>query len=305
MIDKNKLLSISMEASSAYLGKKASLNDTIIKAAMDNKLTSEEVQRVVEFANTKTYLDLVKTSENRYVNFDVADTQEILKKAHIEIKEEPKVIPIGNHSDYNKPPVKTASIEKVAEQKQFVKTASMFYSQEVPSFNKQVSVSTNAISEKSLEYDERINKLAGHVRQLLRGNATDLDSIKTLFTAVDSSGLVWENVKDTLKDEFPMIKDASVIEGKVVNDSSYLAKEVGSLEKLASAILDNSVVLGALANAFEKESGVFIQKVKTPAKILGLLTALGLSYTAGQHSQNTKQNLHEFEKFKMMGGRTQ
>ena len=90
------------QASEDYVRNDTPLNDTIVKLASANGLTKNQVDRVVEAANNETYLSLLKTAEDKYVEFPLANTKEVFS----EIEKEAKVLNT-NLSDYDAPPVPT------------------------------------------------------------------------------------------------------------------------------------------------------------------------------------------------------
>jgi hypothetical protein len=69
------------------------LNDALEKVASEHALVSEEIKRVAEQANIDTYLKLVKTAEDHYVVFDLADASSVIEKiaavpASIEVEDD-------------------------------------------------------------------------------------------------------------------------------------------------------------------------------------------------------------------------
>jgi hypothetical protein len=87
------------QASEDYVQNDVSLNESIVKLASANGLTRNQVDRVVETANNETYLSLLKTAKDKYVEFPLANTKEVFS----EIKKEASVLN-SNVSDYDSPP---------------------------------------------------------------------------------------------------------------------------------------------------------------------------------------------------------
>lgn len=285
-----KLVEIADGASKEYLEKKASMESYITKEANRLSLNDEEIRRVTEYANLKTYHALKKTAS--VVEFDVADPEKIVKSTDTKTIKSASVTPTY-HTDYMSPPpaplVKQASTK---EPQVFEKTADMFLRTEVPSFNKEFRISTNTLNEKGLEFDTRIDKLASQVKDLVRNGADESD-LKTMFMEVDPGGVVWEAVEGKLG----FSKEAEYVPGRFVNPAHPLVNEIKSLSKTAEFLFEKSIIQGALAEAFQKEAGVVIKKLKTPAMVLGGLVGAAGIYAMGKKSQETDQNLKEFEQY--------
>jgi hypothetical protein len=73
MVSTNTLELFAKQAAIDYLKDKKSLNESIIKIASDNGLNREQIARVVEAANTDVYINLFNKSNDKYVQYEVAD----------------------------------------------------------------------------------------------------------------------------------------------------------------------------------------------------------------------------------------
>ena len=80
---------LASHAVAQYTDKEVPLNDSITKIAEVNDLNGDQIKRIVEIANTKTFLKMYKTAENKGndIDFDVADATPILKKYYGSDKE--------------------------------------------------------------------------------------------------------------------------------------------------------------------------------------------------------------------------
>ena len=60
-----------------------SLHDSLVKLSVDNRMNPEQIKRLVESANTSTFLDQFKTKQGnqRMVEFDVADPSRVIDAA--------------------------------------------------------------------------------------------------------------------------------------------------------------------------------------------------------------------------------
>lgn len=291
MADLKELMGAAQEATRKYLTKEASLNDVLTKHAEEGGFTEEEIQRTVELANTRTYLELRKSAENGYVDFDVADKNVIVDKLGLR-KEAKKVVCPKNHSDYSKPPKKEVPVEKKAESDVpavLVKTAESFERSEAPAFEKQIVILKSEIGQGKLEYDGRVNKLTNSVRQLLLQGA-DPAAVKSLFVAVDKNGGIWKTVQEKLGDEFPLVKSASYYGDKIINREHPFIKEIEGLNKLASTLMDKAAMVDGLSDAFLKEAAI-LKNVTPTGKKLGLAMLLASAYGMGARSKPANRQL--------------
>jgi hypothetical protein len=83
-----KLEALGTEASERYLKGEGSLNDVVTKMASDNSLEPEEILRVAESANKATFINLFETQDDKYVEFPLANSQQILKDINKTAKED-------------------------------------------------------------------------------------------------------------------------------------------------------------------------------------------------------------------------
>lgn len=76
-----ELKGLGKEASQLYISNGVPLNDSIVKIANRENLNQQQIFRASENANVETYLQLVKlaSSPEKYITFDVANPQEIIK----------------------------------------------------------------------------------------------------------------------------------------------------------------------------------------------------------------------------------
>jgi hypothetical protein len=93
------------QASNMFLGGQCSLNDAIVKLAHEHSgISTHQVRRVLEFANTNTFQSLFeKQAGDKNVQFPIAEPDVVLKKLSAEV-EAPIMRPVGE--DYAKDPVK-------------------------------------------------------------------------------------------------------------------------------------------------------------------------------------------------------
>ena len=77
-LDKEQLQSMAKRAAAKYINDNAPLNETIEGFKKESSLNDEQVRRVVEMANTETFLQMFKQGYDKNVSFDVADASSIL-----------------------------------------------------------------------------------------------------------------------------------------------------------------------------------------------------------------------------------
>jgi|GEM_PF-7007355 len=95
MVEPRELEKLGENISKDYIQKRISLNVGLKKVASERGLNKQELRRVAESANVATYLALIKTAEDKYLKFDLADAS----LAHEEIVKEGKEdIPMQDYS---------------------------------------------------------------------------------------------------------------------------------------------------------------------------------------------------------------
>ena len=100
MLSPKELTKLGEKISKDYLEHNIPLNEGLEKVASRKELNSNQVDRVAESANVKTHLGLLKTAEDNYIRFDIADPKKV--KSYNEVKTS------SSKYDYQEPPTKTA-----------------------------------------------------------------------------------------------------------------------------------------------------------------------------------------------------
>ncbi len=106
MVDPRELEKFGERISKDYIQRHIALNDGLRKAASEHGLNKQELRRVAENANVNTYLALIKTSEDKYLKFDLADAN----LTHEEIVKEGKVVTSIKDYELEEESVDVASI---------------------------------------------------------------------------------------------------------------------------------------------------------------------------------------------------
>jgi hypothetical protein len=87
------------EAAKTYIEEGTDLNNTITKIAEEHALNRYEIDRIVEAANTNTYLSMFSNLDDKYIEFPVADAEKVAEYLQPSSPED-------DFSDYDKPPEK-------------------------------------------------------------------------------------------------------------------------------------------------------------------------------------------------------
>ena len=99
MFTAHDLDNLGKELSQDYLDNKANLTDNLAKIATTKGLNQHQTNRVAESANVELYLSLMKTAENKYINFPLADAKKAFEISQGLEKEASTVV----SNDYNQP----------------------------------------------------------------------------------------------------------------------------------------------------------------------------------------------------------
>lgn len=79
MVKPEQLEKLGTQISKDFLEKQISLTDGLEKVSTMHGLNQNQVHRVAEAANVKTYLELMKTAQDdSYIEFDVADPNQVI-----------------------------------------------------------------------------------------------------------------------------------------------------------------------------------------------------------------------------------
>lgn len=112
MLTQSEYVEHGRRAAESYINRQVPLMDSLVKVACEFKLNKHEIDRLVEEANTATYVKLFETNgtDDKYIEFPVAETKKIAEAV------EPKMAfsDVSSFSkDYSSPPeIKEASSEE-------------------------------------------------------------------------------------------------------------------------------------------------------------------------------------------------
>jgi hypothetical protein len=211
MVELENLANIAAEQ---YLKNNVALNDSIVKIAKDNALNHEQINRVVEAANTNVYVKLFNESSNKYIEFPNADSEKIASIIN------PPRDNSMNISDYQHEP-----------QKQVLDNVKIFPETKDPEVNKEAMfldnfyklASTqerinNAIAEVEAGFEAEFSNFCGMVKQaVLRG--TTFEEIQSAITHILPDPFIKVAMKNVYK---------VLVENEVIKNAGTFTK-VGSV----------------------------------------------------------------------------
>ena len=104
MFTAHDLDSLGKKLSQDYIENKVELTESLAKIATAKSLNKHQISRVAEAANVESYLTLMKTAEDKYINFPLADAQKAYELSQGLEKEANSVV----SNDYYQPLVDTS-----------------------------------------------------------------------------------------------------------------------------------------------------------------------------------------------------
>lgn len=112
MVKPEQLEKIATQISNDYLERQIPLTDGLEKVSTMHGLNQNQVYRVAEAANVKTYLELMKTAQDdSYIEFDIADPIQVIGSRPSQEKT------ASGYSDYLTAPKKDWAFELLQEKK--------------------------------------------------------------------------------------------------------------------------------------------------------------------------------------------
>jgi hypothetical protein len=268
------------QAAENYIESGVPLNDTIKKIAQDEQLNKHEIERVVERANTKTFLNMFKEADDKTFGFEVAEPE--LK--NIAEDEEEKMANANLTSDYSTPP--DSQSESVRETEKQASELDVDGSNESTSIKEHVfshPERTGRVLTKLSSAEERLEddlidlKIRGNeMVDAIKKEAEKLwkdgyspDDIAAVIKQADVRDsvkkIIAEEVHELAEEKYASIKewsDHNSIEAErsnVVNPDHKIVKLANDLDNWANKIADKEQELGhvkdmiELANEYKEE----------------------------------------------------
>lgn len=257
-------------AAEQYLKHNVPLNDSITKLAQENALNHEQVNRVVEAANTGVYVKLFNESNNKYIEFPNADSEKIAtlmnppKKAMniADYQQEPAAIMAEQLPIFPEASDPVASKEAAVLQ-DFYKLASM-----------QERIN-NAIIEVETQFEREFDAFTSMVKQaVLRGTSfAEVQSAITSLLPDPFIKVAMRTVYKTLQENSVLKSEGNFEKTGSVNTNHPLIKKAEELMAFKNALLTLSEKMEQNQTAYEQfkqaniattvGSGAFGSAVKT------------------------------------------
>jgi hypothetical protein len=284
MISTYELELFAKQAATDYLKDGKSLNESITKIASDNGLNDQQINRVVEAANTETYLNLHNKSTDKYVSFPTADPAVIENNLSVAKVAEAVVVDDSDYIDAPayEAPVYTAPLTKVAEEV----ISERSNDQEVRDYYRFKAAEAhleNLLVDSQLLFSSEAEKLGLMIKQAVLGG-TNYSEIRTALNT--NSDPVFIATLDAIENELTPVmpmnslnKTASAIKGSV-NANHPLLQQSVKLIKIAGEYKTLKDKLNELMSEWSlyKEGGTVSKTVEMIAahpKSLGIGLALG------------------------------
>jgi len=286
------------------LGKKVSqdfteraipMTDSLVKIAKEKQLTKIQLQRVAEEANNASYLKLVKTASDAYVEFPVGDFQEAWDKVHT-LEKKASVVLDSEYENITRQ--KFDYMEKVAYEYVDPKVEILNkyeIEEKIEYLKSNINRLENMFFEKNASFEKDFNELVNMVKQGMASKEVDYSDVKAVVTAVTNiHPQLLSDLDSNLQPFFPF-EDLTKVAGckpdnKKIDPKSPLVKKVKEIEKKALDIEETLCLMSSQEDELNKLGGK-LGKVLKWGSIASLPIA---TYFLGRHlERNTlgKKNL--------------
>ena len=280
------------EAAQRYLESNESLTDSIVKIASDNNLNRAQINRVVETANTSTYLSLFKTAEEKYIEFPVADAEKVAQALNI-IPGNPEVL-----GDYDAPPIQQLThidIFPVSEDTE-EKTASVNETERLRNYQT-TKYALNQIMEKMAQLSGTFSEETSDLRYLIKEAVLTGQSLGHIKVAMEQylPGKLTEVLFKDIKDNLGILNPNMSIPEKVaeVNSENKILKKLKTIHDTTSEYekyAGIATAIGKGVTTLAKGLGFFVKRPKLTAGIAGVGIAGAAGYTAGVRNTEAKNS---------------
>ena len=288
------------ETAKIYIEEGVDLNSTITKIAEEHALNRYEIDRIVEAANTSTYLSMFSNLDDKYIEFPVANAEKVAEYLSPSTD-------VDSFSDYNEPPEKdhaeipifpVESVEKISsvqDENQF-SADNLRFRQRAKYAERQlidkISLAENAFSEETENLYQLVKQAVltgirfGHIKTAMEQHSPGI------FTEKFS-----ELAKEKLKKEDRRL-DLSDTKEKLgtVNKNNEILQQINKLAIIYNEAIDYNEKLASLATQIVKRLGTGLTstvrgalrfgtkfpKITMFGGVLGTAGATGLAYKAGK-----------------------
>lgn len=228
----------SKDAVKQYLTSKVPLNDSIEKIASEQGLNKDQISRLVEAANTDTYVQLFNQADDKYITYETADAEKIAERIFGTEKTAEVAL-----DDYQEPPVRNElevsidtplPMEKSAEYQPTTTT-----NEELHEYYK-VAALESRMAEKMDEIEVAFQKdssiLSSLIKQAVLGG-TSYGDIEKAVTTVYDSPVVRVSLQETqtklAQELYPKQLNTAITDFGTVNLENPIVKQAGLLLKHA------------------------------------------------------------------------
>jgi len=255
----------SKQAAMEFLTNKVPLNDSIIKIASSNGLNRDQVNRVVEAANTEVYVNLFNKASDKYIEYETADSEKIASVLYGETKTaDVHELDYENIPEQPKLEDNTNEFEKTAEHLPTTNT------EDIHDYYKLASLETRikqSMDEVEVEYNKDASILFSLVKQAVLGG-TSFGDIESALTAMYNEPVVRINIDEVHEKIAQEIYPAKLNEVKTttgtVNPENNIVKQAGRLVKHAQEY-----------SKLKKKHEEAKENLKTHLKTSGVFSAVG------------------------------
>lgn len=299
------------EATVHYLTEKIPLSQTIAKLAQKHGMNREQINRVVEGTNANTYTTLFNQADDRYINFEHADSNEVMSSLSIPTKT------AEASDDYEEVPMHTThtTLEKTAQapQSEITETPINFYKL----YTKLAAASSKCIEELNLleqTFQTESKLLKEQIKTAVIQGTKFGDLYKAATTTIPCPLLdvTLHNINSELKAELPLSLQSTLTkesqEHRRINTDHPFIKQAERVCKCATElhkILTKQEELATEWDDMQKQAsttGEVVDKVlknlRKPIEHPGLsLTMLGTGavvtaagMTAAKHNKEMVEN---------------
>lgn len=242
MVEPKELEKLGERISKDYVQKRTPLNEGLKKVASELGLNKQEVKRVAESANVNTYLALIKTAEDKYLKFDLADANLAYEDI---VKEGKSSMPTYDY-ELDTPSIEVSSIFDL-----YKKADKAFKAQEIIDNSSSVKNSNGDFSKKS-SYLQGVTEYLNDNFIQAQGEFThNVESLEHLVKQAILEGTTFNDVSN-------IIKTASECTGEALVEllNTRLSKDIKHIDfnkqaEFSEAIPDSESRLFKLASEIE------------------------------------------------------
>ncbi len=310
MLTSNDLETFGKQISDEHFRTKTPLTKLLAKTAEAQGLSRQQVNRVAEAANVDTYLKLMKTGGEKYINFEVADasvaSETVLKKKAGYESNNDYSLPIDEHL-LNVTPVmeKIASAEPT--KTELLKEATVRLGS--------IQLKQNRLDEERLSLTFAYDTITNLVKQAVLGGTAFSDVAHVIKTAADQTGdgLVTRikadleprllqtsfqitSCNEDVREDSKLFQKVAEFEGSVLSLSDKLSEYITELGDYTSFVESNQFP------TMHKEAGL-LQKAKDTAEFAKnhkVLTTIAAFVPASYHLGKEKGKREMYENVKVI-----